>query len=284
MKHGNMKILSDSHSKALDAKGFFKTSFVDEKELKELENLFYSHFSEEKVPLFFDSLTGVNKAVIRKKIHFDILQICKPQIERIIANFFPVIAMFYTKKSGDNSELGLHIDPSMTLDSFNHLGIWIPLSGADETTGKMCFLSGTQKMTQPYHALSIDNPFKMISKELKPFMECVEVKTGEAIVFDNNLLHYTQKNLTGKLRIAIIIKVIDANAPLVSPFYNKNLQVPAIEFYQHQPDYYLSDSFQQAAVPVDSIRLNFTVPEPPIFDEHDLDRFKKIYEKRNSYS
>ncbi|MES2622252.1 MAG: phytanoyl-CoA dioxygenase family protein [Bacteroidota bacterium] len=270
-----MKIFSSSQQNALNSQGFFKTPFFGKEEIKELEKLFYSYFQEEDIAFFFDSLTGSRNADIRREIHHHILDICNPHLEKIIANFFPVIAMFYTKKSGNNSELGMHIDPSMTLADFHHLGIWIPLSGADEVTGKICFLSGTQKTIPPYHALSINNPFKIVSEELKPSMECVEVNPGEAVVFDNNLLHYTQRNLSGKLRIAIIVKIIDANAPLVSPFYNKNLKVPAIEFYQHQPDYYLSDSFQQLAIPANSIKLDFTIPEPMAFEKQDINKFRK---------
>lgn len=276
MKEGNMRVFSSEYGDALKTKGFFTTPLLEKEELAELEKLFYRYFKEDALPVFFDSLTGVTNATVRRELHNSILDICKPYLNKIISDFFPVIAMFYTKKSGEESELGLHIDPSMTLEKFNHWGVWIPLSGANETTGKMCFLSGTQNVALPYHALTIENPYRNISGKLKPLMECVEVAPGEAIFFDNNLLHYTQKNVSGKLRVSVIIKVIDNNAPVVSAFLNKNQGQPIIEFYQNEPDYYVSDYFQQKDYPHKSTKLNFTLPQPVSFSDSDLEKIKNI--------
>jgi hypothetical protein len=44
--------------------------------------------------------------------------------------------------------------------------------------------------------------------------------------------------------------------------------------YQHQPDYYVSDVFQQESAPVNSIKLQLTVAKPSLFSEKDLAKFK----------
>jgi hypothetical protein len=275
MIKGSLKIHSLEHQNSLKTKGFFKTPLLGGKELKELENLFHTLFKEETLPNLFDSITGSPNAEIKKEIHHKVLEICQPFIEKIMIDYFPVIAMFYSKKYGQDTEGGMHIDPSMTIEGYHHIGIWIPLNGADETTGKMCFLKGAHNMVAPYHSLSIKSPFANISEHLKPLMECVSVKPGEAIFFDNNLLHYTQKNVSGKIRIAVIIKLIDGNAPLVSAFCNKQSVSHTIELYQHSLDYYISDYFQQDQVPIKSKLLEHNVPNPIIFSEEDVDQFKQ---------
>ena len=265
---GNIKILYEEDREKLNCEGFFATPFLSTSQINELTFLFHKHFVPEKLPDFFNTLTGSPNADVKRIIHFGILEICKPSIGKIFDNYFPVIAMFYAKKSGEKSELGLHNDPSMTMDGYNHLGVWMPLFNADESTGKMCFLSGTQNKIIPYHSVSIESQYKNILGVVKPIMKCIDVKMGEAVIFDNNLLHYTQKNLSGSIRIAAIIKLIDKNAPLVSAYCNSNSDF--LELYEHNSDYYISNYFQEKSIPEKSIKLDVKIPKPPVFSLTDL--------------
>jgi len=196
----------------------------------------------------FDTLTEVPLEA-RNALSDGIMSVCREGIDGIFGNYRVTVAMFYGKKSGRDTELGLHLDPSMTVDPFHHFGIWIPLIDADEKGGEFCLLPRSTDFAPRYQALSIPSPYSDVYDIVRPRMTCLNVKAGDAVVFHNNLLHYSRPNISGRLRLGVVIKFIDANAPLVIAYGRNDAHGLSIELIQVSEDYFRSEAFKKSDRP-----------------------------------
>ena len=220
-------------------------------------------------------MTGTNSLEIKQNIHKEILKECHSPLNNVMSDYFPVIAMYYAKHSHEESEVGLHIDPSMTLESHEHLGIWIPLLLDENDSASMYFLTGTHPITPVYQSITIPSPFSQIEKEVKPIMDCVSLKTGEALIFRNNLLHYTPKNASGKHRIAVIIKVIDKEAPLISAYFSRSTENSEIELYDLPKDSYLTLPMNESEIPLNGKKIGSIYNPKANFSLQDVEQIKQ---------
>jgi ectoine hydroxylase-related dioxygenase (phytanoyl-CoA dioxygenase family) len=233
---------------SLATKGYGVVPLINGKEMEQLHRLFHAHVNEEAIGIKFDSLTEPTVAV-RRALHDGIMRICGHRIAQLMDNYRVVICMYYVKKSDSDTELGLHLDPSMTIEPYEHLGIWVPLIDADGQGGEFCILPGSRHFTHPYHALSIPSPYGQVGEFAKGHMDDLSVKAGHAVVFHNNMLHYSRPNVSGRTRLALVIKMIAADAPLVTAFGSQKGDTSDIELIQVPDDYYLTDAFVKAGRP-----------------------------------
>lgn len=236
----------------LNSEGYAVRPFLDSKEIAALEELFAQHVNVDKLNPRFDTLTEVPLDV-RNAIGDGIHRICRRGMDGLFSNYKVAVAMFYGKKSGPETELGLHLDPSMTVDPFHHYGIWIPLIDADARGGELCLLPRSMRFTHRYQALSIPSPYEEVYDLVRPRMTCLAIKAGNAVIFHNNLLHFSRPNVSGRLRLGVVIKIIDANAPLIIAHGQDDLNGLRISLIKVSDDYYRTDAFKKSDKPEGSV-------------------------------
>lgn len=271
---GNLIFKSAEQQARLAGDGYFITPLLSPSEITGLRDLFYSCFKEAELPEVFDSLNGVDAAT-RKKINDGVFAICNDALSRVIENYKVVVSLYFSKKSGNSSAIGRHVDPSMTLEDYNHIGFWIPLVDVNEETGKFYFLRGSQNYTPPYFALSIPHPYQKVDHLAAEYMHGVKVRAGEAIVFHNRVLHGTASNISGQTRVAVIIKVIDNNAPLVNAWLDESNAGSAVELYSLPDDYYVSNDWRKVERPSSAVHIGYLNGAPVQFEEADFENLIK---------
>lgn len=245
---GNLVILDASVTAGLSSEGFAVLPFLDPGQMLALEELFATHVNIDRMNSRFDTLTEVTVET-RNALSDGILSVCRKGIDRVFQNYKVMVGMFYGKKSDPETELGLHLDPSMTIDPFHHYGIWIPLIDADDLGGEFCLLPGSMHFSHRYQALSIPSPYGNVYGTVRPRMTCLKVKAGSAVIFHNNLLHYSKPNVSGRLRLGVVIKLIDANAPLVIAHGQDTPNGLVISLIGVAEGYYLTDAFRKSDRP-----------------------------------
>lgn len=268
---GGLRFLSKSHQECYKKKGFFVVPFLKHSHIKDLESLFHSKFNIDNLPPVFDSIANTDPETIRY-VNNEIHKICYPLLNDILGNFKWVCSIFFLKKSSEDSFKGMHLDTSMTTEDYNNVGIWIPLCDIDDRNGKICFLPGSQNFLPPYSNTQIPYAYENVEEYLLPKLECVGMKAGEALFFNNSLLHCTQKNISGNYRIAVIIKVIDSNAPLATVYYDENApEGEKVKIYEHFNDFFIDGSFKESTPPRDSEFLGFVSNLPKQFEIAELE-------------
>lgn len=165
----------------------------------------------------------------------------------------------------------MHIDPSMTEEGFNHIGVWIPLCDVDENTGRMCLLPDSEKWLPPFSTNSMPYAYQHVEHLLEPKLSCLDMKAGEALFFNNSMLHCTQKNNSGKTRLAVIIKLIDKDAPLSTVYYNPAApENEKVSLYQHSYNFFIDALFRTSTPPTSSKFIKFIPNLPHIFKEDEI--------------
>lgn len=262
MKKGNLIINNNEFLKQYLTQGYFKTKFLDTFQVNQLKEIFQNNFSIKELPDIHDTIANTPTEII-KKVNREINAICEPFLQQVLSNFKIVGSIYFVKKSGENSSLGLHLDPTLTTEEYNNFGVWIPLIDVDEDTGQMCLLPYSQNYLPPYFTPSMPNPYLEFAKDISKKMHCIPMKSGEALVFNNSIVHQTPKNISGKTRVAVVIKIIDANAPVATVFYDESaLKNKKVSVYVQEDDFFISEKYKSIS-PTETSQFLFYVKNLP---------------------
>jgi hypothetical protein len=267
---GNILINNYFNKEQYNRRGFFKAKCLSSDHIGLILNIFHRSFDIESLPNIYDTIANTPVEII-KLVNKSINEICEPLIQEELSNFKIVCSIFFIKKSGENSEVGLHIDRSMTTEEFNNIAIWIPLIDIDSSIGQMCLLEGAQNILPPYFTPLMPPPFLDTEEEVRPHLTCIDMKAGEALYFNNNIAHCTPINTSGKDRIAVVIKVIDENAPLVTAYYKPEGKIgEKVAVYEQEHDFFYSEKFKLPNPPLSSKFIKFVPNLPIVFKKHDV--------------
>lgn len=250
------------HEAAYAAQGYFTTPFLEDNAVASLEQIFHRHFKLDELPSVFDTIATPSGKLI-ESVYEQINSVCQPFIEKLVSNYFVTGAIFIVKKSGDDSYKELHIDPSMTLEEFNNIGVWIPLCDVDERVGRMCLLPDSQHFLPPFNTPSIPCPYSEIEAVVSPDLVCFNMQKGEALFFNNSMLHCTEKNTSGKTRIAVVFKLVDKNAPVATVYFDPTAERDKqVSVYEQEKNIFVNGNFRSPK-PLPSSRFVKFVPNLP---------------------
>lgn len=225
----------------LHTKGYSVLSFSDNSVIKNLQNLYEElhNIKNENGGMFY-SIYSQNLEY-RKKVHFSILELLNPFLEKHFCHYKAVLNSFVVKLPGPKSEFYLHQDTT-GLDEWKYspLSLWIPLQGVDETNGCLGIVPHSQHFFTPYRSISFPAPFDGIQTTVKKYLSPLRMKKGEVLVFDNRILHHSYANNSGQERVAVICGLFPLEARVITchkPVYECGGKV---ELIQHEDDFLLS--------------------------------------------
>lgn len=192
----------------------------------------------------FDSLTVDNPA-LTAQIHTMLVAAFEQDVNRFFYNYKLPVCMLLSKKPGSDSGISMHQDPSLLRqeDQEQHLGIWIPLVDTDQHNGSMRVISGSHRFFPPIQALSLPPVFDKIRNELEEFATPINLKVGQALIFDNRILHSSFANNSILQRTAAIIRITHNCAQYIN--FHFRADADQIDVTHHSDDFYLAHSYKQ---------------------------------------
>lgn len=150
-------------------------------------------------------------------------------VEELLQNYRILNCSFYVKPPG-KGEFEIHQNwPATDRMSETTLTIWCPLVDVDLENGTLQVVEGSHKIV-PDIACATAPPFfsgftdALLEKYLKP----IPLKAGEALIFDDSLIHYSTANNSTTARFAIQILVIPKQSQPC--LYYLNPQRPELGF------------------------------------------------------
>lgn len=141
----------------------------------------------------------------------------KPGLDTIANDYKLFAANFMIKESSAQSEVVPHQDWTYVDETrFNSFNIWIPLQDVDTQNGCLTFLPKSHKIHYS-HRPSPQYPgtFDVVMKQVYTKMIPIEMKAGEAVIFNHATLHGSVPNTSGKKRVNIVLGMYNANAHLI---------------------------------------------------------------------
>lgn len=269
---GNFKFLNADAQKLFAQNGFVKLQMFTPQHLKAIQEVFSKYIDINKVEGVYDSMANETPET-NTRIHKELENILRTAFQQHFDNYQLICSVFFVKNKSEASKVSIHVDPSLTSSDYNHFGIWIPLVSIDKKMGGFYLLKNSQKLLPRYYHPDMPAPFLEISSSVEPLMEEVLFKAGEVLIFDNSIAHYTGPNVSKQPRIALIVKIIDANAPLVTVDYSGGHKDASV--YHHRENVLLNGKFAKNIIPDSSEKLAGLKVNPRTFTQDDLPQIVK---------
>lgn len=96
------------------------------------------------------------------------------------------------------------------------LTVWVPLQDTSFQNGTIRIVRGSHHLFPDVSAASSDRFFDDFERELiETYLEPIDVGAGEALVFDDSLLHWSGANLSNRPRVTFQIELIPRGVPAV---------------------------------------------------------------------
>jgi hypothetical protein len=226
---------------ALQDVGYKIVGRLTSAEIQKLNDLYADlhHFEKPNGGMFYSVYS--RDLLYRNKVHNGIGQILDPIYGKLFNDYKSVLNSFIVKVSGPESEFSLHQD-STGLDEMKYscLSIWIPLQDTGTDNGCMCVVPHSHKMFSPYRGISFPQAFDSISDTVRQYLQPIEMKAGDILLFDNRLVHNSVVNSSGQDRIVIMSGIFPEEASILSCYKDmSNIKNP-IELIEQEDDYLLT--------------------------------------------
>jgi hypothetical protein len=215
MKFDDFNIARDKEkNRQLFKQGYCTIKLLDREKVAHLQDIFHAHHQNESIEGLFvssnmkswDELIAISNkisAVVNDAIdeHFN-------AVDKIGGTFI-------VKNQDPTNLLHPHQDWSI-VDEEKHRSftIWIALQAVNESNGALYVLPTSQDWVRGYRHISIPSVYGRIYNLTWSYMKPIYLEAGEAIVFDHSLVHASQANTSGQLRIAATTTILTQGASM----------------------------------------------------------------------
>ena len=215
---------NDRLQKQFEQKGFVKLPMLGPEEVEFLRDYYLNQEFDNKIEQGFHiSLDNQNEELV-KEVGERIKGVLAPKTEELLDDCQIFTASYVIKEPGLQNIVPPHQDWTFVdEDQFCSATVWTALVDVTEQNGALGVIPGSHTIF--HHKRSSPSPQSKSPLAdhiftLFPFVEVVEMKAGESLIFDNRLIHASPPNLSGQVRIAVGVGVTQSEAKLKHYYQN----------------------------------------------------------------
>jgi ectoine hydroxylase-related dioxygenase (phytanoyl-CoA dioxygenase family) len=206
---------------------------------EQIESLFqvYKKCYPEGVEGFFTT-TFANNVEHRELVNRSIREICIQEINALFHDYKILFSSFIVKAPGENSRLIMHQD--MTLvdeDIFSGINIWCPMIDLNTTNGAIEVLPKSHRFYKTYRGSSLPDIYDTVKEEVLSLMQPIYLKAGEAIIFDQSIIHNSPPNLSAAERPTINTFVAHKEAKIKICYWDRHNHGNNVEIFEQEDDF-----------------------------------------------
>lgn len=193
----------------------FVEQLLDNNSLSELRTLFEKYKARFEGP--FHTSHFSSDIDYKREVHNTISKIVFEKAAPLLNNFVPLFGNFMIKNPDANVAMDLHADWTY-VDETEHtsVAIWIPLIDVSKENGCFGLVEGSHKVTNLIRGPLIRQSTRDRDHIWeKKYGKLLPMKAGGAIIYSHRLLHYSHPNKTDKVRPALNLSLVPANAKVV---------------------------------------------------------------------
>lgn len=199
-----------------ETSGFVIVDLLNETDLISLSEIYnqylgknvFDHFTTSNVSLAFE---------IKYEIANSIDKILSPKLANLMCNttFWP--GAFLIKPTGEESEFKAHQDWTFVdEEKFVSGNVWVPLCDVNIHNGCLSVIESSQYSNiRSIRSQTIPDFFHTNREVIKPFLKPINLKAGQALIFNHSLIHHSYSNTSGINRIAVSKGFNSAEATLL---------------------------------------------------------------------
>ncbi|MCF8256216.1 MAG: phytanoyl-CoA dioxygenase family protein [Flavobacteriales bacterium] len=219
---------------ALD--GYVTVPFLSEAEVAALRAVF--HETLPTVPAGFHSSSFSTDTEEKQRVNDRVEEVFGPKVSGLFNPIRKLGSCFLSKSPGPQGEMPIHQDWTMVDETrFCSVTIWCALQDTDEANGAVQVIAGSHRFSDALRSPTLPDPFRDIHAEMRPDLRTVPLKAGEAIIFNQALLHASPPNTSAEPRIAVTYGLIAEEAGLL--FYHRNEEGQVEQFAV--PDHFFQE-------------------------------------------
>jgi hypothetical protein len=277
------------HQEFFNKNGYLQLALLQENQvsfLLDIYNRIKKNHSEKNNVLY--STTDSSDSSLTLKVNESIINIVEENLKEVFKSFEIYLSTFLIKVKGEKyNQTPFHLDPSFVDENkFQGATIWIPLNDVDQNNGCLKIIKGSHKLTKTIRPTpNFPYFFQKYTNSLDAYSTPLPLKTGEAVIISNRLIHGAFENKSDMDRIAVAIGVYSKGANLYLYFQENKFS----EIEQYSMDLNSFSKLEKNKRPQDSAVLNTFSPK---YDKisffefnlfylrsYPLDFFSKIFKK-----
>lgn len=193
--------------KKFSKNGFIVLDWLNPTQLNQLVR----NFNNQKVSVsgFMNSMNYPDLTFSRNSSEL-ILKLFSEKAYDLLPSFKPLIGSYAAKATGTAGKISLHQDWSV-VDEEKHtsINIWCALEDMDKNNGCMSFLRGSHKQPYTIRGSKLNKVYfpkkhgDIMNYWLSSFpCEYIELRAGQAVIYDQRVVHFSTENLRKKTRLA----------------------------------------------------------------------------------
>jgi ectoine hydroxylase-related dioxygenase (phytanoyl-CoA dioxygenase family) len=218
---------NDELEKQFQKDGYVSVPFISEIEVAELKQMFFDTLPEsggqitaadigaEGEHLITYDFTFIDKnPEYKRKVFKIITEYFEPHMNRLLADYRPIIANYIRKKS-EAGEVPLHQNWAFADErKCTTVSIWCPLVDSTVENGTLQVVPGSHKRFGEVRGPMVPWELDGIKKEIiENHLIPLETKAGDCVILDDSIVHYSAVNKTEGLRLAIQLICIPKEFP-----------------------------------------------------------------------
>jgi len=164
------------------------------------------------------------------------------KIKAILPDFRILDKNFFIKPPG-TGELNVHRNWTFVRDQrVRTFTVWCPLVDVDETNGTIQLVTGSHRFCREVVSPTVATFFEGFqSAIIDEYSTPIEMKAGEALIFDDQIIHWSGNNMSDKPRPAVVMACVPVDEETV--FYFSDMKPGSTLLDVYKIDYRFFDDF-----------------------------------------
>ena len=130
---------------------------------------------------------------------------------------------FIVKTPVPESAMCVHQDMTLVDESkFTGINIWVPLIDLTDENGTLEVLPKSHRLFPTYRGASIPGIYYDCNEEVKKYLIKLYPKAGEAVFFDQSIIHFSEANRSDKIRIVTNTYFTHKEATFCTCYWHKD--------------------------------------------------------------
>ncbi|CAK9249919.1 unnamed protein product [Sphagnum jensenii] len=238
MKH--RRIFHDQEGeKQFRTQGYFTRQLLSDADISYLLEVFKS--LNPRIEKEFYSTIDSTDLDYRRQVDERIGKRISDIVTAYFINYSPLIFNFIVKEPGGDSEVFMHMDDTHVDETrYQSVNVWCPLVDTTPANGALFVMPGSHTLAYPPRGFGIPYPYSEFHELVKPRMEMVPLKAGEAIFYNNKLMHRSDPNHSNASRPAIIMAMLPDEADRIIHFHMPDMPENKVEVFELSKEFYLN--------------------------------------------
>jgi ectoine hydroxylase-related dioxygenase (phytanoyl-CoA dioxygenase family) len=229
---------------AFDRDGFVVIDLIDRELVAELL-AFYRGLDHAKMPSYgFQVSLDNERSDFVREVSDKLTNTVKPFVDQIFHDHRLFTASFVVKEKNPLGVVPPHQDWTFVNEQrYWSASIWCPLVDVDINNGCLGLIRGSHRFydhVRPSPSPQYEPPFKDQLFTIFPYLQLIEMKAGQALVFNNRTFHASPPNTADQPRIAFGLGITHRDAEIEHYYLLPRQERVLLERFKVAPDFFFA--------------------------------------------